>query len=193
MTGEAEDNHPQPRHIELVTDEAVEAKNGDGGSGSSPVLTNGKGWDGKLRVPGKVALANPEALSDPEYSDEENVVEGEQIQADEGVPYRVLFGHLSSPLCACVDSAQRNKAGIHELTCDNYQTSLRKKTQTQTSSSPSTHAYSPSPSSTSSASRRSRVCVYARTALLELKASRPLPRRWSTSTSTTTLLAISGG
>ncbi|KUJ08832.1 L domain-like protein [Mollisia scopiformis] len=41
------------------------------------------GWDGKLRVEKKLELANPEALSDPEYSDDENVVPGETIDADE--------------------------------------------------------------------------------------------------------------
>lgn len=44
------------------------------------------GWDGKLRVEKKFELVNPEALSDPEYSDEENVVPGETIDADEGMP-----------------------------------------------------------------------------------------------------------
>lgn len=108
MTGEAEDGHVQPRHIELVTDEAIDAKNGDGGSGSSPVLTNGKGWDGKLRIPGKVALANPEALSDPEYSDEENVVEGEQIQADEGMYYRVCVASTFAAVClSCLGATRR--------------------------------------------------------------------------------------
>jgi protein phosphatase 1 regulatory subunit 7 len=29
-------------------------------------------------------LANPEALSDPEYSDDDNVVPGEEVAADEG-------------------------------------------------------------------------------------------------------------
>lgn len=89
MGGETgNDEPPQPRHIELITDEAKNHKDGDDGGSSSPVLTNGKGWDGKLRVAPRAALANPEALSDPEYSDEENVVEGEQIQADEGVYHR---------------------------------------------------------------------------------------------------------
>jgi hypothetical protein len=46
---------------------------------------NSKGWDGKLRVPKSAVLANPEALSDPEYSDDENIMEGEEIQPDEGV------------------------------------------------------------------------------------------------------------
>ncbi|KAN0094070.1 L domain-like protein [Hyaloscypha variabilis] len=41
------------------------------------------GWDGKLRIEKKLELVNPEALSDPEYSDEENVVPGETIDADE--------------------------------------------------------------------------------------------------------------
>lgn len=51
---------------------------------SSPTLTNSKGWDGKLRVPKAALLVNPEALSDPEYSDEDNVMEGGEIEADEG-------------------------------------------------------------------------------------------------------------
>jgi protein phosphatase 1 regulatory subunit 7 len=44
-----------------------------------------KGWDGKLRVERRLALANPEAISDPEYSDDENILPGEQISADEGI------------------------------------------------------------------------------------------------------------
>ena len=42
-----------------------------------------KGWDGKLRVDKKAVLANPEALSDPDYSDED-APPVEQIDADEG-------------------------------------------------------------------------------------------------------------
>lgn len=30
-------------------------------------------------------LLNPEAISDAEYSDEENVLPGEEIEADEGI------------------------------------------------------------------------------------------------------------
>ena len=51
----------------------------------SPSLTNGRGWDGKLRVQRTAVLVNPEAISDPEYSDDENVVPGGEIAADEGV------------------------------------------------------------------------------------------------------------
>ena len=43
-----------------------------------------KGWDGKLRVEKKTVLANPEAISDAEYSDDENVLPGETVAADEG-------------------------------------------------------------------------------------------------------------
>ena len=41
------------------------------------------GWDGKLRVNKQAVLANPEALSDPEYSDED-APPPEEIEADEG-------------------------------------------------------------------------------------------------------------
>jgi protein phosphatase 1 regulatory subunit 7 len=55
-------------------------------SGEKPHLTptDSKGWDGKLRVERRPVLHNPEAISDPEYSDEEHVVPGEEINADEG-------------------------------------------------------------------------------------------------------------
>lgn len=44
-----------------------------------------KGWDGKLRVERHPVMTNPEAISDPEYSDEENILPGEQISPDEGM------------------------------------------------------------------------------------------------------------
>ena len=51
----------------------------------NPTLRLSKsGWDGKLRVNKRAVLANPEALSDPEYSDEDAPAP-EQIDADEGV------------------------------------------------------------------------------------------------------------
>ena len=50
-----------------------------------PAASSNSGWDGKLRVEKKLELANPEALWDPEYSDDENVVPGEQLEADEGL------------------------------------------------------------------------------------------------------------
>ena len=48
-------------------------------------MKNSKGWDGKLRVPKSALLSNPEALSDPEYSDDDNVMPGEEISADESM------------------------------------------------------------------------------------------------------------
>lgn len=42
------------------------------------------GWDGKLRVNKQATLANPEALSDPDYSDED-APPVDQIDADEGM------------------------------------------------------------------------------------------------------------
>lgn len=59
--------------------------NGDGSPRKSP--RNSKGWDGKLRVEKKALITNPEALSDPEYSDED-APPVEQIAADEGVSPR---------------------------------------------------------------------------------------------------------
>lgn len=97
MTGESanEDKPSTPgRHIELVTDDSKDDKNGENGAEPSPALTNGKGWDGKLRIPGRVSLANPEALSDPDYSDDENVVKGDEIEPDEG--------KLPSPTCQVI-------------------------------------------------------------------------------------------
>lgn len=80
MPGETNEDNPQPPHVELVDDNHTERHDGE----QSPGITNGKGWDGKLRVPGRASLANPDALSDPEYSDEDNVVPGQEIEADEG-------------------------------------------------------------------------------------------------------------
>lgn len=80
MPGETNQDSAQPPHVELVDDDPTERHDGE----QSPGITNGKGWDGKLRVPGRASLANPEALSDPEYSDDDNVVQGQAIEADEG-------------------------------------------------------------------------------------------------------------
>lgn len=80
MPGETNQNSAQSAHVELVDDNPTERHDGE----QSPGITNDKGWDGKLRVPGRASLANLEALSDPEYSDDDNVVPGQQIEADEG-------------------------------------------------------------------------------------------------------------
>ncbi|PGH03082.1 hypothetical protein GX51_04269 [Blastomyces parvus] len=50
--------------------------------GSNTAMKDSKGWDGKLRVERNAVLANPEALEDPDYSDE-NAPPLEEIEADE--------------------------------------------------------------------------------------------------------------
>ncbi|KAK3355106.1 protein phosphatases PP1 regulatory subunit sds22 [Neurospora tetraspora] len=74
-------HHSPGDHVELVDDHPSPRHEGEAGS---PALRDSKGWDGKLRVPKSAVLANPEALSDPEYSDDDNVVPGEEVAADEG-------------------------------------------------------------------------------------------------------------
>ncbi|MCJ1361773.1 hypothetical protein MMC16_000873 [Acarospora aff. strigata] len=49
-------------------------------NGSTP--RDSKGWDGKLRLDRRPVITNPEALSDPDYSDED-APPVEQIEADE--------------------------------------------------------------------------------------------------------------
>lgn len=74
------DKENTPLHISIDEDDA--AKHDSPKSGGTP--RSSTGWDGKLRVDKKAELANPEALSDPEYSDEEQVLPGETLEADEG-------------------------------------------------------------------------------------------------------------
>lgn len=49
-------------------------------------MKDSKGWDGKLRVGDgpKAIITNPEALEDPDYSDED-APPVEEIEADEGM------------------------------------------------------------------------------------------------------------
>lgn len=68
---------PQP------TSNGHEDTNGTSGKAHTP--RSSAGWDGKLRVNKQATLANPEALSDPDYSDED-APPPEQIEADEGWP-----------------------------------------------------------------------------------------------------------
>ena len=59
------------------------APDGDHSSSNRSGPTNSRGWDGKLRVERRAILTNPEALSDPDYSDEDAPAV-EEIAADEG-------------------------------------------------------------------------------------------------------------
>ena len=58
-----------------------EAKDGPTANGSTP--RNAQGWDGKLRVEKKAVITNPEALTDPDYSNDE-APSPEVIEADDG-------------------------------------------------------------------------------------------------------------
>lgn len=61
-----------------------EEKTPNGISSKSSTPKSKSGWDGKLRVEKQAVLANPEALDDPEYSDEDGPPP-EQIDADQGM------------------------------------------------------------------------------------------------------------
>ena len=67
--------------------EGDDKPNGSSANNTTPSKPNTpqsrSGWDGKLRVNKQAVLANPEALSDPEYSDED-APPVEEIEADEG-------------------------------------------------------------------------------------------------------------
>ncbi|KAI1360759.1 hypothetical protein F5Y08DRAFT_39080 [Xylaria arbuscula] len=73
-----EGNGEEPSsHVEVaVTEEHQESADGHS-------LRDSKGWDGKLRIDRSASIQNPETLSDPEYSDTENVLPGEEISADQ--------------------------------------------------------------------------------------------------------------
>lgn len=74
-----------PHHISIDVNSA-EGHDVDSPKSGLGTPRSSSGWDGKLRIEKKnnVELVNPEAISDPEYSDEENVAPGEIIEADEG-------------------------------------------------------------------------------------------------------------
>ncbi|OAA34093.1 protein phosphatases PP1 regulatory subunit sds22 [Metarhizium rileyi] len=79
MSSAPEKEADQPHHIDFQDDRVAPREDGDVSRG----MRNSKGWDGKLRVPKSALLSNPGALSDPEYSDDSNVLPGEEIEADE--------------------------------------------------------------------------------------------------------------
>ena len=80
MATPANRDNDAPGHIDIQDDRVSPREEGE----PSPGMRNSKGWDGKLRVPKSALVTNPEALSDPEYSDDSNVLPGEEIGADEG-------------------------------------------------------------------------------------------------------------
>lgn len=60
--------------------EGADQSNGANSLSSTPKSKSG--WDGKLRVEKKATLANPEAIEDPDYSDED-APPVDEIGADE--------------------------------------------------------------------------------------------------------------
>ncbi|KAK0130405.1 hypothetical protein ONS96_000925 [Cadophora gregata f. sp. sojae] len=68
-----------PPHISITDPAATDSADHD----TPKTPRSSSGWDGKLRLEKNVELVNPEAISDAEYTDEENVLPGEQIEADE--------------------------------------------------------------------------------------------------------------
>jgi len=76
-----------PTHISINQEDII-GHEGHDSPKSTGTPRSSSGWDGKLRldkVEKKLELVNPEALSDPDYTDDEQVLEGEVIAADEGM------------------------------------------------------------------------------------------------------------
>ncbi|QUC23699.1 uncharacterized protein UV8b_07940 [Ustilaginoidea virens] len=80
MSSVPEKGHGHPVHIDIQDDRVSPREDGDD---ASPGMKNSKGWDGKLRIPKSALVTNPEAVSDPEYSDDDNILPGDEIRADE--------------------------------------------------------------------------------------------------------------
>ncbi|KAI1331326.1 hypothetical protein F5Y16DRAFT_359571 [Xylariaceae sp. FL0255] len=76
--GESGDQPQQPAAV-TTDDHVIEQLDNQSQHG----LRDSKGWDGKLRIDRNALIQNPEALSDPEYSDGDNVLAGDEIGADE--------------------------------------------------------------------------------------------------------------
>ena len=72
-----------PPHISIENND----EEGHGSPKANGTPRSSTGWDGKLRIEKekRAELVNPEAISDPEYSDEEQVLLGQTIEADEGI------------------------------------------------------------------------------------------------------------
>ncbi|KAH6711770.1 protein phosphatase-like protein PP1 regulatory subunit sds22 [Leptodontidium sp. MPI-SDFR-AT-0119] len=81
MPSTKETTPPQQPHISIDNPPPTDSADHD----TPKTPRSSSGWDGKLRLEKEknVELLNPEAISDAEYSDEENVLPGEEIEADE--------------------------------------------------------------------------------------------------------------
>jgi protein phosphatase 1 regulatory subunit 7 len=90
-----------PPHISILDDD----EEGHGSPKTNGTPRSSSGWDGKLRIEKekekRAELVNPEAISDPEYSDEEQVLPGQTIAADEGIHQSIPSPVLVSPHRDC--------------------------------------------------------------------------------------------
>jgi protein phosphatase 1 regulatory subunit 7 len=76
-----------------TNDHPADATNTDGSKNDDDAQDTGtgkmkgnNGWDGKLRVDRRPQITNPEALEDPDYTDED-APPVEEIEADEGTSF----------------------------------------------------------------------------------------------------------
>ncbi len=95
MPGQGSDENGEESPSRVVEVASNEAHLEQPDSQPSHSLRDSKGWDGKLRIDRNALIQNPEALTDSEYSDADNVVPGEQILADEGIASRFAQCSLS--------------------------------------------------------------------------------------------------
>jgi hypothetical protein len=77
--------NPIPRHIGIIVTSLFTRK-----TKLSTVMKDKSGWDGKLRVDRRAVVVNPEAVEDPDYSDED-APPPEVVEADEGTDDGILF------------------------------------------------------------------------------------------------------
>lgn len=125
----ASEKGSNPLHISINNDD--EEHSGPKTNGTPRSST---GWDGKLRIEKKAELVNPEAISDPEYSDEEQVLPGQTIEADEGT-YLLLIPHYlghrmskslhRSVYPAITRSTMANRSDVYDLGFSAFQPILQ--------------------------------------------------------------------
>lgn len=96
------DHDGSAHHIAIRDDRASPAEDVAAHPQSSPGMRNSKGWDGKLRIGRTATFTDGGSFSDPEVSDDSNVLPGEEIDADEGAYGRCL---------ACVPLQRTPRAG----------------------------------------------------------------------------------
>lgn len=77
-------NHPA--NANATTSNSNGSNNDEEATRDTGKMKDSTGWDGRLRVDRRPVITNPEALEDPEYTDEE-APPVEEIEADEGMGF----------------------------------------------------------------------------------------------------------